>query len=332
MINSILNFFIGKDIILYDRHRQTLPLTENQHNKKKFLFVDVSFIWSCIPFKTANNKKHKIMYFILSCIQPKYILSMNWISKRESLYKVWTSKRKNSKFIVVQHGAYVGGIVTDIPHKYTKCDFFLTWGDYFTEQFLDYNSLKKTIILSFGNTIYNQFNRSNLKYRDSKTNKVLILPTALEKEGVNDFYSLVDVLTELNFQIEVKLHAKQGNGEDKNGTIRFPEIGSVHKITGKLYPILQKNEYDFIIADHSSSLLDAILFKNKVIYFDPLNGKDNYVTNYSNYLTNLYFQEFKKMDKNHFYELINIKKQEELFNSMVTFGDNEIDFSERDRK
>jgi hypothetical protein len=99
-----------------------MPIAMNLVNRKVFYFIDISLFWKYIPFRTSDKRKHKIMYVILNLIQPKYILSMNWLTKRESLYKVWTKNHPESAFIVVQHGSYVGGVVTDIPHKFTKCD------------------------------------------------------------------------------------------------------------------------------------------------------------------------------------------------------------------
>lgn len=325
MISHIIKLITKKEIILYDKHRQTQPIVSNSINKQKFYFFDIGLIWNYIPFKTSDKRKHRVMYIILNMIQPKYILSMNWITKRESLYKVWTANNVNSAFVVVQHGAYVGGIVTDIPHKYTKCDVFLTWGTFFKDEFIKNNSQKKVRIVSFGNTIYNDFNRESFKYKAShQTNKILLLPTALDFESVVHFNSLLDKLKELNFQVYVKEHAKQGVEKNNNGSIKYPSIEGIAKIKGNLYNILQHNDFDFIICDHSSSLLDAIFFKNKVIYFDPNNNKKGYKTNYSNYLPNLYMKDNNKLNKIKIFQLINLEEQEALINNMLTLGNNQI--------
>jgi hypothetical protein len=321
LINSIIKYFTGKEIILYDKHRQTLPLATNLVNKKNYYFFEVGFIWKHIPFKTSDKRKHKIMYFILNCIQPKYILSMNWQTQRESLYKVWTAKNNKSKFIVMQHGAYVGGIVTDIPHKYTKCDIFLTWGPFFVEQFTNNNGLKKVKIVNFGNSIYNLHNRANYSYKLNTTNKVLLSPTALDSKNSEVLYILINRLKELNFEVAVKAHAFQGRTAVG---IEFPAFEGVTSVKGQLYQILQDKEYDFVIADHSSSLLDAIFFNNKVLYFDPNNNTKAYTTNYSKYLMNLFEKDYKNLTKEDFYGLLNIEHQEALLANMVTCGDNEI--------
>lgn len=325
MINSTLNFLTGKNIILYDHHRQTLPITNHPINKQKFLFFNIEKIWKHIPFKTSDKRKHKIMYCLLTWIRPKYILSMNWLSKRESLYKVWTAKNKYSKFIVVQHGAYVGGVVTDVPHKYIRSDIFLTWGSYFVEQFKAYNSLKKIEIVNFGNTVYNTYNRDSLAYRDTNSNKVLLLPTALNETDILPFYELIGGLKQLNYDIVVKPHNKQGKEKNQNGVLKYPIIEGVQLISGQLYPILQKNDFEFVVADHSSALLDVIFFKNKVLYFDPHNNTKGYTTQYSKYLANIFLEDYSKMDKNSLNHLISIDKQEALFNNMVRLGNNEID-------
>ncbi|WP_438966790.1 hypothetical protein [Flavobacterium sp.] len=264
------------------------------------------------------------MYLILNLIQPKYILSMNWITIRESLYKVWTARHLNSAFVVVQHGAYVGGVVTDLPHKYTKCDIFLTWGTFFKNDFIKNNSQKKVEIVSFGNPIYNEFNRDNFNYKTTQTNKILLLPTALDSENLVHFNLLLDKLKELNFQVYLKEHAKQGLEKNKNGSIKYPSIEGIEKIKERLYPLLKNNDFDFIISDHSSSLLDAIFFKNNVIYFDPNNEKKGYKTNYSNYLPNLYRKDFTELNKKSFYQIVDIEAQEALFNNMLVLGNNQL--------
>ena len=274
MISTLIKLITKKQIVLFDKHRHTMPIAMNLVNRKVFYFIDISLFWKYIPFRTSDKRKHKIMYVILNLIQPKYILSMNWLTKRESLYKVWTKKHTNSKFIVIQHGAYVGGVVvdSDIDHRYTKCDVFLTWGEYFVEQFKSYNSRKKVSIVKFGNPFFNDYNRADYKYNEVKSNKILLLPTALDKENLEIFNTLINKLRELQLHVTIKTHAKQGNNEkNSDGSPKFPKIDKIICLTGPLYPLLQNNDYDFIISDHSTSLLDAIFFKNKVIYFDPNN-------------------------------------------------------------
>lgn len=325
MFNSILKFITGKEVILYDKHRQTTPIANHTINKKKYFFIEVGLIWKYIPFKTSDKRKHRIMYCILSCIKPKCIISMNWLTQRESLYKVWTANHSESSFIVVQHGSYLGGVVTDIPHKYTKCDVFLTWGSYFTTEFSKFNSLKKGKIINFGNTIYNTYHSEHRSYKSTKHNKILLLPTALDPENVIHFKTLFRKLQELKFEVVLKEHGKQGTEKDKKGALKYPSLKGVTKIAGDLYPILENNDFDFIISDHSSSLLDAVFFKNKVLYFDPNNERKGYKTNYSKYLINLFDTDLEKATKNTFYELISVDNQELLLNNMIHKGSNNLD-------
>ena len=86
--------------------------------------------------------------------------------------------------------------------------------------------------------------------------------------------------------------------------------------------LLQKNDFDLVICDHSSSLLDAIFFKNKVIYFDPNNKTKGYTTHYSKYLVNLFETQFESLTKEDFYHLLSIEQQEGLLNNMITMGSN----------
>jgi hypothetical protein len=327
LINSIVKYISGKEIILYDKHRQTKPLASNEINKKKYFFIDVGMIWKNIPFKTSDKRKHRIMYFLLTIINPKFIISVNWISARESLYKVWTKKHTKNKFIVIQHGAYVGGVVIDldIDHRYTKCDVFLTWGQYFTNEFTKLNSLKKVKIINFGNSIYNTYNRGLSSYKNNNNNKIVVLPSALDEENTIHFSALIKKLQELKFEVILKEHGKQGTEKDDKGVFKYPSLEGVTKLSGDLYTILENNDFDFIISDHSSSLLDAVFFKNKILYFDPNNEWKGYKTNYSNYLINLFNTDLVNATKNTFYELISLENQELLLNDMVYKGTNNID-------
>ena len=327
MISTLIKLITKKQIVLFDKHRHTMPIAMNLVNRKVFYFIDISLFWKYIPFRTSDKRKHKIMYVILNLIQPKYILSMNWLTKRESLYKVWTKKHTNSKFIVIQHGAYVGGVVvdSDIDHRYTKCDVFLTWGYYYTNEFTKLNSLKKVKIINFGNSIYNTYNRGLISYKNTKNNKIIVLPSALDEENTIHFSVLIKKLQELKFEVVLKEHGKQGTEKDDKGFFKYPSIEGVTKISGDLYSILEYNDFDFIISDYSSSLLDAIFFKNKVLYFDPNNKVNGYQTNYSKYLINLNDEDFSNLSRTRLYELLSVENQEALFNDMIYLGNNQID-------
>lgn len=321
MLNYIIFKISGKELILYDSHRNTTPIVNNAENRKHFVFWNIAILWKLIPLKNKHKEKHQIMFALLTVLNPKYILSMNWLSKRESLYKVWTAKNPQSKFIVVQHGGYVGGVVTDVPHKYTKCDIFLTWGPFFKDQFTKYNALKNVEILSFGNPVYNTYNRENFEYKLTQAKSILLLPTALNDANVKHINNLIKKLKALNFNVTLKEHSKQGTEKDNNGDIKYPSIENIDKIEGALYPILQNNNFDFIICDHSSSLIDTIFFKNKVLYFDP-NNMNGYKTRYSDYLPNLFLQDINRMSATDLYDLIDIAQQELLLLNMVTTGNN----------
>ena len=319
MLHKLIKWTSGKDIILYQKHsRQIEPLIFNKYNRKKFWFIEMGGIWKFIPFRSTNKIKFRIMYLILDLIHPKIILDINWITRNQKLYKVWTANNPNSKFVVLQHGSYAGGKVVDVAHKYTNCDIFLTWGDYFVNQFKDYNSGKNVRFLCFGNPLYNEFDRSRFSYKQSMSNKILLLPTALDDENILHFYELLKRLSNLKFHIEVKEHYMQGNLIRQNDKfIQYPILEGVDKITGKLSEILPINDYDFIISDHSTSLLDAIFFKNNVI-------SSGYTTNYSKYLINLYNENLGDMDKNQMYDLVNIENQEKLISDMIFIGDNRL--------
>jgi len=323
MLNFVCKYILKKDIVLYKPHRQTFPIISNEINQSNYIFINLYSIWKLIPFSSKNKMKFKVMYLILNIINPKLIIDINWITIWESLYLVWTKNHKKSKFIVVQHGSYVAGVVNDVAHKYTKCDVFLIWGNYFKELFENYNKNKRTQIISFGNPVYNTKNRDNLRYSNNNTGNVLIAPSAINQERLSFYSDLFKKIEMLGFNVFVKTHAKQGTNKILSGNkISYPVLEGVNVIDKNLEEVLKKNNFDFIISDHSTSLLDAIFFKNKVLYFSPMNHKEITENHYSKYLVNI-FDDYKKFKtKEEIYSLLSIKNQESLFSSMINAGDN----------
>lgn len=319
MINKLINFLFKKEIILYTEHRQTLPLLQNKENRSGFFFINMSPLWKLIPFRSYDKRKYRIMYLVLSIIHPKYIIDINWISPYNSLYKLWTKNNNNSKFVVIQHGSYVGGVVTDVAHRYTKCDIFLTWGEYFTKLFSHYNSGKKVEIINYGNTIYNGFNRDDFHYREtSKIQRILIAPSGVKDERLDAIYTLYKKLKELDFEVSIKLH----NFQER----RFGKIEGIPTDSRNPFAILKDQEYDLIVTDHSSLMLDAIFFKNKVLFFSKESSLMPAYTNnqYLKYLDNQIDNLLNVTTKEEVFSFLSIDKQERLLSSLVFVRSNSL--------
>jgi len=324
VLNFITKFLLNKEIVVCNLHRQTLPVVNNRENRKDYIFMDVLYLWRIFPISGKYKLKFKVMYFVLNLVNPKYIIDINWTSKWNSLYKVWTKKHQKSKFIVFQHGSYRGGVVTDRIHRYTKCDIFFTWSDYFTDLFKKYNCDKRTEIITFGNPIYNRNERDEYKYQNKSHGKILFIPTAILEHRLKDYLDMSDKLKKIGFSVEIKEHNYQGRRIQRSGgDLYFPKIEDIVKVDGDLEIILKNNEFDLIISDNSTALLDAIYFKNKVLYFAPDYFRKEYVSNqYSKFLKNIFynFQNFKKMED--LYNCVSLEAQEKLLNNMIYKGDN----------
>ena len=324
MLNFIIKMLFKKKIILFTKHRQTLPIINNYINKRHFIFINLIYLWRLIPISGKFKIKYKLMYLILNIINPKYILTINWISKWESLYKVWTKNHPSSKFIVVQHGSYWGGIVIDVKHRYTKCDIFLTWGNYFTQIFDNYNKSKNVKIISFGNPVYNQFERNKIRPKNNNNGKILLMFTSVESYQIEYYNRIIHHLKQLGFDIYLKPHNFQGKKVKINKEeILFPNIMGVKKIEDDTISLLNENDFDFIVSDISTVLLDAIFFKNKVIFFAPNQKyRENNKNRYSEYLENIYFRMDEIKEKKDLYKFINFEAQEKLLKEMVDKGNN----------
>jgi len=317
-LSNMTKHLIKKDIILYHPHRQTLPIVTNTINKKNHIFINVTYFWKAIPLKSKYKLKYSLMYALLSIISPRYILNVSWISKWDSLYKVWTLHHSNSKFIVLQHGAGIGGIRT--RYRSTKCDILLTWGDFFTNQYKFFNKGKRVKVLSFGNPVYNLFSRDDYTYHNKVGGRLLIAPSAVEDHRLKHLYCLTQKLIRLGFDIILKEHNHQGR---QNKEYNFPPIIGITKTTGNIYDILQNNDFDMIISDHSTVLLDSIYFKNKTIFFSPESNIIEYTDNlYSKYLKNVFyfFDQFTKSED--LYEFVDIEAQERLLATAILKGNN----------
>lgn len=317
MISKLFSFFLKKELVLINYHRQTIPLIKNNYNKNHFYFLSVSKLWSLIPFNYDNKWKLKIMYFTLSLLSPKYIIDINWINNTHSLYFLWTKKNPESKFIVIQHGSYIGGIVTDIAHKYTKCDVFFTWGDYFTDIFKKYNPEKNCLIKTFGNPVYNSSPRPENKQLSIKNKSILVAPSAIPDKQIIYYKELICNLKKEGFNVDVREHAMQ-----------VKLYGSIHNSTyySNERKAINWSEYDCCITDISSLLLDAIHFKTKVVFFAPLNG--DYInpekTFYGKNLLNAFPSLLTDSSQKNILRFINTNMQELMYGQMIHKGDNHL--------
>jgi hypothetical protein len=264
------------------------------------------------------------MFLVLNIVGPKYIITQNWISIRESLYCVWTKKHRKSKFIVIQHGAYVGGIITDIAHRYTKCDIFWVWGEYFLDTFDRLNKGKSVRILSLGNPVYNKYERNQFNYKETEVRNILLSPSVFDSDGLHTLVQLVELLTLLNFNVSIKLHSMQFKLNNDLTKISLKERLYKNILEGELYELLEYQKFDLVISDHSSVILDAIFFKNRVLYFDAFNDTREDKTVYSKYLTNLFREMNSLVRDEQLIDFVSIENQERLFCYMATNITNDL--------
>jgi len=319
-ISGIIYLISKKELILVNPHRQTMPLLKNPENRKNYVFLNVVKIWRIIPFRSSNKMKFRIMYSILNVLHPLLIINVSWISKWDSLYKVWTHHHPGSYFAVIQHGAGIGGIRTRF--KSTKCDLLLTWGDYFSRQYSNDNPGKNVQFISFGNPVYNVYNRDDFKYSNKRSGRILLAPSAVSYESLDPFISFCNKLEELGFILTLKEHNYQGK---KAPHFDYPALKGFEKSDEQLYSLLLKRDYDFVVTDHSSALLDIIFFKNPVLFFSPEGSVKEYTVNlYSDYLKNAYFNYRTVENMESVYSMLDIEAQERLFSENITPGSNNI--------
>lgn len=305
MINQLLNSLFKKQIILYEKHRHISPII-NTINKQDYFFIPLKNVWILFSFFGRGKLRSKVFYVFLKIVNPKFILSVNWISKRQILYYLW-AKINNKDFIVVQHGSYVGGKITDNAHKYARCTKMLCWSEYFKLTFEENNIGKKVRFINFGNSVYNCLNRPKEYKEYKKTESILLLPTFMNDDDVfKDYLFFIKKLKKLNYKVTIKQH---------NFQIKNKPINGFNSINGNIYKLLSERNFDLIISDHSSALLDAIFFKNRVLYYNT--SKKNMSNIYSDYFHNLSELELNNLTNNTLESFLNISKQEELFEKLA---------------
>jgi hypothetical protein len=316
LIQFLVKLFLNKDIILFNPHRNSSPLL-NADNKKKYVFIDPNWIWKITFIFGRNSKLRDIAFvWILNIINPIYIIDINWITHLQTIYYVWC-KNNGKKFIVIQHGTYVAGVVTDAAHKFTKCQEFWVWSHYFKNLFEENNKGKKVNFKIIGNPVYNQFDRNKMQYKSGIGMNILIAPSLVKDTRYEAYENLINKLSSLGFEITVKPHLFQN--------ILSKNFNWEYQISGNFYDILNSQKYDIILTDVSSAMNDIVFFKNKVIYFSPA-GLENYYTEniYSIYLENLASSFETITQKEEIFKLVNINNQERLLTNLIIQGNNII--------
>jgi hypothetical protein len=260
-----------KPILLYTKHRQTVPIL--QENENDFILIDFDRIWKYLRIfgKTNTSKlRVKAYYLILKILKPAIILDINWIGRVAIIHHVY-SKKNTVKLIAVQHGFYTGGYIsTRFPegrwHKMARSTHFWIWSEYIRAEVIENHA---NFIVK-GNPLYNSYSSFVRPYREiEKVQSILILPTAFEKNETHKLFKLNNLIQKLvaaGYQTYVKLHPMNEICPDLSNVTVLNDVN--------LYTILYRQEFDLIIADHSTTFLDALFFNNYVSFCNFHNSPD----------------------------------------------------------
>lgn len=317
MIHFLVKLFLNKDIILFHPHRNSNPFV-NKENKKKYVFIDPNLLWKItFIFGRTSKLRDYVTIWILNIINPEFIIDINWIAHIQTIYYVWC-KNNNKKFIVIQHGTYVGGIVTDAGHYFTKCQEFWVWSEYFKNLFSKKNIGKSVHYRIIGNPVYNTFDRNKFFYKSKLGKKILVAPSLVYSDRFEAFEDLIKVLDKLGLEVIVKEHVLQSEW--------YKSFDWKHKTNESFYQILEKQIFDFVVTDVSSAMNDIIFFKNRALFFSPPSDKLFFTNNlYSKYLPNMFYSisDFQSGIKS-LETLSDKSKQEELLIQLAYIGNQNI--------
>jgi len=309
MINSIYKSILGKDIIIFNPHRNSNPLV-NESTKQNYAFFNPLFIWKMSAMLGRNTKlRYRFVAAILTFINPITIIDINWTDRKHSLYFAWC-KRNEKKFIVLQHGIYYAGMMSDIREKYTNCTTHLVWGKHFKQLRERDNPGKNCEFIIYGNPVYNQYDRNLFTYKKQPGNDILVAISVIGGKRLKTLIDFLDKLEMHGFNVTIKEHNLQSK--------KSKAIQGHNKINENLYNLVEEQRFDYIVTEVSSAMTDIIFFKNQAIYFSP-ESTDHYHTHnvYEEYLVNIATRKGFFTDRKDLLNQISIESQENLLNYLI---------------
>jgi len=303
---------LGKYIVLYSRHRQIEPVISDPYNRNNYWFINFNYLWKPLRILgSTNHSKFRVFIYIklLKLINPSLILDINWIGRLQTVHDLFARKvSKTCKFIVIQHGNYSAGKIESSIHRTVRCSVFWIWGKHYLEQ-LELNGRRFYV---GGNPVYNKFyplNNDTQKYAQDESKKILFL-----NSYINDLTIKKMEKAALNFQnMGFEVHWKPHNLY--KGIIEISNVKVLSNLN--IYEAFYRRTYRYVITDESTSLLDAVFFKNDVLFMKS--GKFNSVNLYNSFLNEFKVEALTdNIDLSH---LVNKSQQEKMFNEAISLFD-----------
>ena len=209
-----------------------------------------------------------------------------------------------------------------ISEKYIGCNTFLVWGEHFKKLVEGNNPGKAFDCIVFGNPVYNEVDRSQVSYKKDPGNRLLVAVSVIKCKRLEKLDRFLKQLNLAGFEVTVKEHNFQARMSEP--------INGFNKTNTGLYDLLLSQEYDIVLTDVSSSMLDTILLKNRAVYFSPEGENPVYTDNvYERFLDNVatHGRAESIQSVEDLCRFVEIGRQEELLHHMAaTEGtDNRID-------
>ena len=318
MIKTIWYRVFGKQLVFYNPHRNTTPLLSSE-NRKNFIFVNFSWLVKITKmFGRSSSLPRKLaIKAVLSLFRPLYIIEPSWISPIHKVLHEWCNSHSPSKFIVVQHGLYIGGVVVGDAPKFARCNIMLCWGDVSLREFLRHNPNSKTHFVKWGNTVYNRLERREFEYKEVLGRKILFCPSFVTEDRIPNYEALIKHLIRIGFDVSIKQHNFQ--------TKRARSLLGARILNTELFHLFRSQAYDLVISDHSTALIDAIFFKNNVLLFSPPGPSPAYDENaYTRRLINIHGEFHFWQTVRDVIAYVDISAQEKLLEEMVHKGSNDL--------
>lgn len=193
----------------------------------------------------------------------------------------------------------------------------LCWGDFSLQEFVRHNPGSETRFLKWGNPVYNNLERRDLSYKKALGEKVLLCPSLVSEDRIPDYEALIFHLRHIGLDVSIKQHNFQSK--------RARPLQGAKILDGELTHLLRGQDYDLVISDHSTALIDAVFFKNNVLLFSPPGPSPAYEENaYTLRLINTH-RVFKSWETlRDVAAHVDIAAQERLLKDLVYIGHNDL--------
>ncbi len=261
-------------------------------NNYTYIFINLDSSKNKIPSHLKGLHSLKLLdglLDIVNIVKPSVILCSEGVHIQDRIL-CEIGHSIGAKTICMQHG-YAPDYATNFRNF--NFNYYLTWGDYFTDGFKEYTN-SKTKFISVGNYVLNQ------NSKNSKNSKMAFFIQAakyyITQEDYNNFIKLI-IYTAKKYQyLEILVREHPSNPMLNKDIDKLKSFQNIRFVNAEEYTLSEVlNEVDIAISISSSSLIEALALGVVPIYINLSNlSLYNRIKKYGNVVMTQSFEEVKE--------------------------------------